>query len=167
MKVLFISDIHGLDINLRKIEEVIIDKKIDKIICLGDVLNPYYSNKVIDFFNKYKDILICMRGNCDSDLDEKEFNQISGLYKMNLDEMDVYLNHGHEYNIDKDNFNGEILIYGHRHIPYIRKIDNKVFICVGSISLPRDDNGSTYMIYDNKTFIIYDMNNNVIDGIKI
>ena len=167
MKVLFISDIHGIDKNINKIEEVITNKNIDRIVCLGDVLNPNYSSKVVEFLKKYKDRSICMKGNCDSDFDEKEFNLIPGLYKMNLDGIDIYLNHGHEYNIDKDNFNGDILIYGHKHIPYIRKKDNKIFICVGSISLPRDDNGSSYMIYEDKTFIIYDMDNNVVDGIKI
>lgn len=167
MKVLFISDIHGIDININKIEKVIVSKNIDKIICLGDILNPYYSNSVIDFLDKYRGILLCMKGNCDSDLDEKEYNQISGLYKINLDGIDIYLNHGHEYNIDKSNFDGDILIYGHKHIPYIRKKDKKLYICVGSISLPRDDNGETYMIYENKDFKIYDMDGNIIDEIEI
>ncbi len=167
MKVLFISDIHGIDKNINKIEEVIISENINRIICLGDILNPYYSDKAKDFFNKYKEILLCMKGNCDSDLDAKEYNQVSGLYRINLDGIDIYLNHGHEYNIDKNNFDGDILIYGHKHIPYIRKKDKKLYICVGSISLPRDEYGSTYMIYDNKDFKIYDLYGNVIDEVEI
>ena len=40
MKMLFISDIHGIPDNLEYIERIIIDKKIDKLVVLGDL---YYN----------------------------------------------------------------------------------------------------------------------------
>ena len=40
MKILFISDIHGININLKKIEKVIEKEKIDKLVVLGDL---YYA----------------------------------------------------------------------------------------------------------------------------
>jgi putative phosphoesterase len=168
MKILFISDIHGIDKNINTIESVIIKKKINKLVCLGDIYNTYCSIKVIDFLNKYKYILLCMRGNCDTDLEEMNFKLHQGLISLSVDGIKMYLNHGHEYRIDKRNgFNGKILIYGHKHVPYIRKVDNIIFICVGSISLPRDEYGSTYMIYENKDFKIFDMDGNIIDEIEI
>ena len=40
MRILFFSDIHGIDKNLNVIEREINDKKIDKLVCLGDL---YYT----------------------------------------------------------------------------------------------------------------------------
>ena len=78
MKILFISDIHGVPDNLKYIEGIIDNKKITKLVALGDLYYndlPYTEDKenkalkVKEFLNKYKDILICMRGNCDSIVD--------------------------------------------------------------------------------------------------
>ncbi len=170
MKVLFISDIHGLDTNLHIIEDEIINKKIDKLVCLGDLYSSTGKEKVRDFLNKYKDILICMEGNCDSpyDIEESDFPIYPGIISLNIDDKKIYITHGNKYNIDRRNgFDGDILVYGHKHIPYIKKDNNQIFICVGSISYPRDEKGCSYMIYDNKEFLIYDLDKNVIDGIKI
>ena len=40
MKILFISDIHGIATNLNVIEKKIKNEKIDKLVCLGDL---YYA----------------------------------------------------------------------------------------------------------------------------
>ena len=64
-------------------------------------------------------------------------------------------------------FNKGILVYGHEHIPYIEKKDNMIYINVGSISLPRDGNDPTYMIYENKEFTIYDIYWNIVSNIRI
>lgn len=160
MKAIFFSDIHGIVTNLNKIEERIIQLNPDYIIVLGDV---YGSNKedneyIYNFLMKYRDRLILLLGNCD------DYNDLCvDEMLLNLDGMSVLLNHGHIYNYDKLSKveNSNILIYGHKHIPYVRKKDDFVYICVGSISLPRNEFGPTYMVYDGK-FIIYDIYDNVI-----
>lgn len=81
MKILFISDIHGININLKKIEKVIEKEKIDKLVVLGDLYyaGPTYNQKyevnsmnVKDTLTKYSDKIICLKGNCDSDVDIKD-----------------------------------------------------------------------------------------------
>ena len=42
-----------------------------------------------------------------------------------------------------------------------------IYINVGSISLPRDNNKPTYMIYENKKFTIYDIEDKIIDSIEL
>lgn len=179
MKMLFISDIHGISDNLEYIERIIIDKKIDKLVVLGDLYyndlpyteeNENKAQKVKDFLNKHKNILICMRGNCDSIVDvmSSEFLIIDGLSLIYIDDLNIYLNHGHIYNKNKNKgFNKGILVYGHEHIPYIEKKDNMIYINVGSISLPRDGNDPTYMIYENKEFTIYDIYGNIVSNFRI
>lgn len=180
MKILFISDIHGIDINLRKIESIIDNEKIDKLVVLGDLYyaRPLYnkkyevnSNNVKDILTKYSDKIICLRGNCDSDVDVKvsDFPICNNLSLICIDGLDIYLTHGNEYNLEKNNkFNRNgILVYGHEHIPYIKKKGDMLYINVGSISLPRDNNKPTYMIYENKKFTIYDIEGNIFDSIEL
>ena len=179
MRILFFSDIHGIDKNLNIIEREIKDKHIDQLVCLGDLYytGPTYneeyvisSNKVHEFLTKYKDILICMKGNCDSAIDIKssDFPICEGISLINVDNLDIYITHGNEYSYEKNRLlnNPGILIYGHKHIPFIKKEDNMTYICVGSISLPRNDI-ATYAIYDNKQIIIYDIDGNIVDGTNL
>ena len=114
-------------------------------------------------------MLICMRGNCDSDVDVKvsDFPICNNLSSIFVDEINIYITHCNEYNSKKNNkFNSKgVLVYGHEHVPYIYKKDNMVYICVGSISLPRENSNASYMIYENKKFTLYDVNNEIIDSI--
>lgn len=179
MKLLFISDIHGIYENLDFIDNIIKMKGIDKLVVLGDLYysGPTYDdnlkvngNLVMEFLKKHKDILICMRGNCDSLVDIKVSDTpiCSDLSMIYVDNLDIYITHGNEYNKNKSNkFNNCILVYGHEHVPYIEKKDNNIFICVGSISLPRHGSRPSYMIYENRNFTIYDINNDIIDSIKL
>ena len=45
--------------------------------------------------------------------------------------------------------------------------DDNVYICVGSISLPRGESSSSYMIYDNKKFTIYSIDGEVIEELDL
>ena len=178
MKILFVSDIHGITDNLEIIDKKIKELKIDKLVCLGDIYyaGPSYSykysinsSKVLEFLTKYKDILICMRGNCDSDVDIKasDFPICEGISLINTDDINIYLTHGNIYNLEKNNkVNNGVLIYGHYHIPYIKKENNVIYICVGSISLPKENN-PTYALYENKKITIYDIYDNIIDEISL
>lgn len=180
MKILFISDIHGIDINLNLIENIIEKEKIDKFVVLGDLYyaGPSYnkiykvnSNNVKNILTKYSGKIICLKGNCDSEVDIKasDFPICDNLALIHIDGLDIYLTHGNKYNMknnSKFNKNG-ILIYGHEHIPYIKRHEKMIYINVGSISLPKDNNKATYMIYENKRFTIYDIDKKIVDYIDL
>ncbi len=180
MKILFVSDIHGITDNLKIIEKKIQKENIDKLVCLGDLYyaGPSYNDKhqvdssgVLRFLMNYHDKLICMMGNCDSSVDIKasDFPINSGISLIHIDGIDIYITHGNEYNYEKNrklNRKG-VLVYGHEHIPYIKKKESMVYINVGSISLPRNNNKASYAIYDNKKITIYDIDNNIIDSINL
>ena len=179
MKILFISDIHGVTENLELIDQKIKEMKIDKLVCLGDMYyaGPSYSDKYIvdskkvhEFLTKHSDILICMKGNCDSAVDIKasDFPISDGISLISVDNLDIYITHGNEYSYEKNrklNRKG-VLVYGHEHIPYIKKDNNMIYINVGSISLPRKGE-ATYAVYNNSKFIIYDINDNIVDSIEV
>ena len=79
-----------------------------------------------------------------------------------IDSYNIYLSHGHVFNHNNWHEKNSILIYGHFHIPFIEETDDNLFINPGSVSLPRGDNKPTYLFYDGKEFIIYDMDDNVV-----
>ncbi len=179
MKILFLSDIHGIPKNLDYIRSLDDKEKFDKIVVLGDLYysGPSYnldmiidSKKVLEFLNSYKHKLIAVRGNCDSDVDVKvsDFMFSDDLCLLSIDGIDIYCTHGNKYNrykTDKLNKNS-ILIYGHEHYPYIVKEKGLIFINVGSISLPRNDSEPSYGIYNDKTFAIYDIHGMIVDYVE-
>lgn len=79
MKLFIISDIHSSLYYLKKVMEIFEKENYDKLVILGDELyhgprNPlpkdYSPKEVIEILNKYKDKIIAVRGNCDSEVDQ-------------------------------------------------------------------------------------------------
>lgn len=180
IKILFFSDIHGIYTNLEHIKNLDIKENFDKIIVLGDLyytgpnndnIENFNSRRVKDFLTLYKDKLICLRGNCDSDVDIKasDFPICDKLALIHVDNINIYCTHGNEYNIEKSEKLEKdcILVYGHKHYPFIEKHEGKIFINVGSISLPKNNSKPSYCIYFEKTFNIYNIEGNIIDNITI
>jgi len=174
---MFISDIHGIKTNLPIIKEKFEKLKCDKLVVLGDLYYIGPRNKmkegydilaVQEFLESFKEKLICLRGNCDSDVDilVSNFPIINELGLISVDNKDLYLTHGHIYNENNWNHKNSILIFGHYHTPFIKEMDSNRYINPGSISLPKSDNPS-YLIYDNNKFTIYDIYDNELGSITI
>ena len=167
MKAIFISDIHGQSNYLKHIERIIKEKRIDKLYILGDLfLGGYDIHDVYEFLEKYKNITTCMKGNCDFNTD-LPVKLEEGIKEIKLDDLKVFITHGHMLPFYKDIYDGSILIYGHKHIPSIEIINNTTYINVGSISKPRDGKLPTYMLYENHEFIILDTNDTIRDRICV
>lgn len=178
MKLLFISDIHGIKTNLPKIKERFEKLGCDKLVVLGDLFYIGPRNKMIggydidyvkEFLNSFKDKIICVRGNCDSEVDKLvcDFPIIDTLGVISTINEDLYITHGHIYNESNWNQTNSILIYGHYHVPFIHKIETNVYINPGSISLPKEGNPPTYLYYDENNFIIYDINDNEVEKLSL
>lgn len=178
MKILFFSDIHGLTTNIYKLQKIIDEINFDKIVVLGDLYDHcfYRKNKDVNnesvkrFLESYKDRLIVLRGNCDSieDIKYSNFEIIDDISMIEVDNINIYLTHGNKYRyLYNDTFCNGVLIYGHEHIPYIKKELDMVYINTGSISLPRNDIGATYTIYENRMFTIYNMKNKIVAEITV
>ncbi len=173
MKIMFISDIHGIKTNLDLIKRRYNELNCTKLVVLGDLYyigprnqmkDDYDINCVKDFLMSFKDNLICVRGNCDSDVDIKvsDFPIINELGLIATESKDIYLTHGHIYNEDNWQKDNSVLIYGHLHIPFIKEVENNYYINPGSISLPKSEVGPTYLVFDEGKFTIYDINNQKI-----
>jgi putative phosphoesterase len=167
MKFIIASDIHGDFDCAKALINVFENEKADKLIILGDVLyhgprndlpSGYNPKKVIGLLNSYKDRIICVRGNCDAEVDQMvlDFPILSDFRYIMVDGLRIFATHGHHYNIDTPPIlsDGEILIYGHTHIPMCKKVGKNIFMNPGSISIPKGGYKPSFMIYENRKFVI-------------
>ena len=170
MRIMFISDIHGIKTNLNLIKKRYDELHCEKLVVLGDLYYIGPRNKMVesydikyvqDFLSSFKDNLICIKGNCDSDVDvmASDFPIINELGIISIDGKDIYLTHGHIYNEANWQKNNSILIFGHFHIPYIKERNGNIYLNPGSISLPKNDNKPTYLVLEDNKFVIYNINN--------
>ncbi len=179
MKYFIVSDIHGSIKYATQAVEQFNKFNCDKLICLGDVLyhgprndlpNEYNPKEVIKLLNNIKDKIICIKGNCDAEVDEMvlEFPLISEI-KIENDGQIAHLTHGHKYSpINKlAAKKGEIVFYGHTHINKIEEIDGIYYINPGSITLPKENTANSFAIFEPKKVSIYDLNEKLINEIKL
>ncbi|MBF8982679.1 phosphodiesterase [Lutibacter sp. B2] len=180
MKIFFISDIHGSHYYLKKALDCFKKEEADHIVILGDALyhgprnslpKEYNPKEVANLLNEYKDKIIAVRGNCDSEVDQMIINYpMLGDYSIILNNnRKMFLTHGHIYNEDNlpNLSKGDILIHGHTHIPVAEKLDSIYLINPGSISLPKENNPNSYGILEGELFQIKDLEGIVIKSIEL
>lgn len=173
MKYLVISDIHGSSYYAKKIEKIYEKEKPDKIILLGDLYyhgprnsltEEYNPMEVAKILNKFKDKILCTKGNCDAEVDQmiSEFKFQDNI-NLKINGVDFFFSHGHKYNESNIPPIGEVIIYGHFHIGFIKTINGLIFANPGSISLPKNNSKNSYMIINDENIIIKDVEGNIIE----
>lgn len=180
MKLLVISDIHGSLFYLQKTIEIFEKNSYDKILILGDELyhgprNPlpknYSPKEVAELLNRYKNKIIAVRGNCDSEVDQMvlEYPIMSDYNLIFWNNKKIFMTHGHTYNINNPlpMEEGDILIYGHFHIPMINIENNRIFLNPGSISLPKENSENSFGVFEDNYFYIKNLDEKIIDKIEL
>jgi hypothetical protein len=173
MKYLVVSDIHGSSYYARKIEEIYNREQPDKIILLGDLYyhgprnsltEEYNPMEVSKILNKYKDIILCTRGNCDAEVDEmiSDF-KFEDFIELKINGVDFFFSHGHKYNMDNVPPNGDVVVYGHFHMGFIEEQYGVIFVNPGSISLPKNNTKHSYLIIDDKELILKDIDGCILN----
>lgn len=166
MKLMIASDIHGSKYYCEKLLVRYMEETPDKLILLGDILyhgprndlpKEYDPKTVIRLLNLVKEHLICVRGNCDTEVDQMvlEFPILADYSWIFVDGITMYLTHGHKYNIDNiPPMNPhEILIYGHTHIPMAQENEQGIFLNPGSVAIPKENSEHGYIVYEKGTFV--------------
>lgn len=178
MKYLVFSDIHGSEFYAKRIEELVNKENPDKIILLGDL---YYHGprnslpighnpmEVCRIFNNMKDKILCVRGNCDAEVDEmiSEFELMTNL-ELKIGSKNFFFTHGHKINIDnRPNVKFDVLVYGHFHTGFIKECGGKIFVNAGSISLPKNNTPNSFLVITDDEIVLKDIDENVIDKVEI
>ena len=111
--------------------------------------------------NAHRADVICVRGNCDSEVDQMvlEFPILADYCIVTEGELLIYATHGHLYN--EQNLpslqKGDILLHGHTHIPCCTKHDSYIYMNPGSVSIPKEDSWHGYMILEKEIFVWKDL----------
>lgn len=180
MKIFVMSDIHGSVFYLKKVLDAFKKEEAKLLLILGDELyhgprndlpEEYNPKEVVNLLNPLKNMIIAVRGNCDSEVDQMLLEYpIMGDYSTILwNEKRIFATHGHIFN--KENMpniqSGDILIYGHTHIPLAIEEEGIYILNPGSISLPKNGNKNSYGVFENNKFIVKDLDGNLIKEIEI
>ena len=163
MRLMVASDIHGSAYYTQKMLDAYSREKCHKLLLLGDILyhgprndlpREYEPKRVIAMLNNVSHELLCVRGNCEADVDQMVLDcPVMAEYAIfYIKGRMIFATHGHIYNESclpklKE---GDILLHGHTHIPVCRKINDgkNIYMNPGSISIPKEGSHHGYMIID-------------------
>lgn len=179
MKLMIASDIHGSALYCERMLAAYHREKADRLLLLGDILyhgprndlpEGYAPKEVIAMLNPLKDEVLCVRGNCDTEVDQMVlhfpimadycFLEIPGGSTPGEGMLTVFATHGHVYNPHHlpPMRSGDILLNGHTHVPACDEICGEggkkiVYLNPGSVSIPKEDSPHSYMICENGEFL--------------
>ena len=166
MKLMIASDIHGAACYCRDLLAAWDREGADRLLLLGDVLYhgprndlpPGYAPKeVIALLNARKDKIFCVRGNCDTEVDQMvlEFPILADYAVFTAGTRLIYATHGHVYNTGHlpPLQPGDILLHGHTHVPAWQPFgDNNFYLNPGSVSIPKENSPHGYMTLEDGVF---------------
>lgn len=170
MKWLIASDIHGSAYYCEKLIEAYRTEAADRLLLLGDILyhgprndlpKDYAPKKVIEMLNELKSDILCVRGNCDTEVDQMvlQFPIMADYAVLAAGSRLIYATHGHIHNNGHlpPLHSGDILLHGHTHVPACEEFDTHIYINPGSVSIPKENSPHSYMTFDGTRFLWKDL----------
>jgi uncharacterized protein len=162
MKVLIVSDSHGLTQELSMIKERHSDA--GAMIHCGD--------SELKKSDPQMDRFLAVRGNCDLEKFPEDLIQ-------ELDGIRFLITHGHLYNVKMTLMNlsykaeeteASVICFGHSHLAGVELTQGKLFINPGSIRLPRRISAKTYVLLElngNEVQVdFYDLEGNLLNELS-
>lgn len=161
-KIIIASDIHGSEYYCKALVERFKKENAEFLFILGDVLyhgprndlpRDYAPKGVIALLNPLAEKIICIKGNCDSEVEGMvlDFPIESEVVSLFAQGKLLYFTHGHKVRGDIANMNC-ILINGHTHIPICEENEGFLHLNPGSVSIPKEGSCNSYMTFDGKKF---------------
>ena len=168
MKIFFASDIHGSASAMEMVFARFEQEGCDRLILLGDLLyhgprndlpDRYDPKAVTAMLNDYPVTPLCVRGNCDAEVD-----QMVLTFPIRADSMLLpldngrcaFVTHGHLFNTEcpPPHRAGDVLIHGHTHVHGVWQQEDYTYINPGSAALPKENQPKSYMVYEDGLFTI-------------
>lgn len=162
MKIMIASDIHGSAYYCREMLEAFEREQAGRLLLLGDILyhgprndlpRDYAPKEVTAMLNDIKQKIFCVRGNCDTEVDQMvlEFPVLADYCLLTAGKRLIYATHGHHYNTKSlpPLQPGDILLHGHTHIPAWEGFgDGNLYLNPGSVSIPKEGSCHSYMVLE-------------------
>ncbi len=170
MKLMIASDLHGSAYYCEKMLARFSALQADKLIFLGDILyhgprndlpRDYAPKRVIELLNPLAAKLLCVRGNCEAEVDQMvlSFPVLADYAVLFLEGRNVYLTHGHVINTRNPlPFQpGDVLLHGHTHVPACEDCGGWQYLNPGSVSIPKENSRHSCMLYEDGSFTWLDV----------
>ena len=165
MKWMIASDLHGSAYYCRKMLEAFEREGADRLFLLGDLLyhgprndlpREYAPKDVIPLLNGKKEKLLCVRGNCDAEVDQMvlEFPVLADYAVLPVGQRLIYATHGHIYHVKNlpPLAPGDVLLHGHTHDPAWTECgQGNLYLNPGSVSIPKENSPHSYMTLEENT----------------
>lgn len=180
MKWMVASDIHGSAKYCRELLDAYEREKADRLLLLGDLLyhgprndlpEEYAPKMVIAMLNAKKNQILCVRGNCDAEVDQMvlEFPILADYCMLDLGTKLVYATHGHLTSAEQlpPLREGDLFLQGHTHVP-MNEVKNGIR-CMnpGSVSLLKQDSWRGYMILETNRAVWKELDGTVRETVEI
>ncbi len=163
---LIASDLHGSATYTRQLLEAYRREQANRLILLGDILyhGPrndlpagYAPKEVIALLNPLAKEILCVRGNCDAEVDQMvlDFPLMADYALLEVDGQRLFLTHGHLYNADNPPplNEGDILLHGHTHVPAcLHRPEGWWLLNPGSVSIPKEGSPHGYLLLQDGVF---------------
>ena len=165
MKWMIASDLHGSAYYCRKMLEAFEREGADRLFLLGDLLyhgprndlpREYAPKEVIPLLNGKREKLLCVRGNCDAEVDQMalEFPVLADYAVLPVGRRLIYATHGHIYHVKNlpPLAPGDVLLHGHTHVPAWTEFgQGNLYLNPGSVSIPKENSPHSYMTLEENT----------------
>ena len=111
MKWMIASDLHGSYYYAQQLQQAFEREQADRLLFLGDLLyhgprndlpRDYAPKQVIPLLNSLASKLLCVRGNCDAEVDQMVLNfpVLADYAVLPVGQRLVYVTHGHVFNLN-------------------------------------------------------------------
>ena len=170
MKLMIASDIHGCAPACQKLLDIFAASGADRLILLGDLLyhgprndlpEGYDPKAVIAMLSEQADKLFCVRGNCDTEVDQMvlPFPIMAETALLFVDGKTWFACHGHRSGANPTANDlpslpaGSVVLSGHTHIPVLEtNADGVTLLNPGSTSIPKGGSVGSYLVLEDRTF---------------
>lgn len=166
MKWMIASDLHGSYYYAQQMRAAFEREQADRLLLLGDLLyhgprndlpRDYAPKQVIPLLNEMRTRLLCVRGNCDAEVDQMvlDFPILADYAVLPVGSRLLYATHGHVFNQNHlpPLAPGDLLLHGHTHVPTWTAFgDGNFCLNPGSLSLPKEGSAHSYMTLEGQVF---------------
>ena len=166
MKLMIASDIHGSAAYCRRLINAYGVEQPDRFLLLGDLLYhgprndlpaEYAPKAVIEMLNPLAADLLCVRGNCEAEVDQMvlKFPVLADYAWLDANGLRIFATHGHHFGNDNPPplATGDILLCGHTHVPACVRHEGYTYLNPGSVSIPKEGSAHSYMLLEGRTFL--------------
>lgn len=180
MKLMIASDLHGSIACTQALMARMDEEKPEKLLLLGDLLYhgprnalpmQYDTAGVAKLLNERREFLLCVRGNCDTEVDQMvlTFPILADTCLLHVDGLTIFATHGHRFHRDAmpPLSPGDILLHGHTHIPENGICGDNRILNPGSVSIPKGGSKNSYLSYEDGAFFWKTLDGTVFDTLSL